>query len=69
MQKNKALILSTKNISDSLVATASLYDVEIDQISFITTQETNEPAVEKRTREISLESHFVVFTSSNAVTQ
>ena len=67
MQKNKAVILSTKNISDSLVATASLYDVEIDQISFITTQETNQPAVEKRIRAISLESHFVVFTSSNAV--
>lgn len=67
MQKNKAVILSTKNISDSIVATASLYDVEIDQISFITTQETNQPVVEKRIREISLESHFVVFTSSNAV--
>ena len=67
MQKNKTLILSTKNISDSLVATASLYDIEIDQVSFIATHEIIEPIIEKRIQAISQESHFVVFTSSNAV--
>lgn len=67
MQKNKVAILSTKKISDSLVATASLYDVQIDQVAFINTEAAIESAIEKRIDEISQESHFVVFTSSNAM--
>ena len=67
MQKNRTILLSTKNISDSLVATASLYNIKIDQIPFIKTEESIESAIEERIKIIGRESHFVVFTSSNAV--
>ncbi len=67
MQKNNIQILSTRAISDTLVSTASLYDVVIDQVSFITTEEINSLDIQQKIKDLSHESHFVVFTSFNAV--
>ena len=67
MPENSLQILSTKVIGDSVVNAASIYNISIDQIPFIVTEETITPVVAQQIQQLSLQSHFVVFTSINSV--
>lgn len=65
--QNKIQILSTKCIDETLVSTASIYNICIDQASFIKTEEIIDAALQQRIIELSQQNATVVFTSANAV--
>lgn len=67
MRGNSLQILSTKLIGDSVANAASIYNIVIDQIPFIVTEEMLSSEAELRIQQLLLQSHFVVFTSINSV--
>ena len=67
MQKNKIQILSTKLVGETLISIAAMYDILIDEVSFIETEEIITPTLQKRIIELSQQNVTVVFTSVNAV--
>lgn len=64
---DKIHILSTRLIEGTLIDTAAMSQICIDQISFITTENIITPALEKRITELSQQNIIAVFTSMNAV--
>lgn len=60
-------ILSTKKVDDTLISIAGMYDIDIDQLPFIETEDIITRAVEKRVKDLSQQNIAVVFTSANAV--
>lgn len=64
---DKINILSTRLIDETLVDTAAMYQIGIDHLTFITTEEINTPALEKRIAELSQQNINAIFTSMNAV--
>ena len=67
MMKNKIQILSTGPVTEELIKEAAENDIIIDEISFITTEDIDDIAIEKKIRELSNQKITVVFTSTNAV--
>src|SRR6185437_10608999 len=67
MMKNKIQILSTGPVAEELIKEAAENDIIIDEISFITTEDIDDIAIEKKIRELSNQKITVVFTSTNAV--
>jgi uroporphyrinogen-III synthase len=67
MLKNKIQILSTGPVAEELIKEAAENDIIIDEISFITTEDIDDIAIEKKIRELSNQKITVVFTSTNAV--
>jgi len=67
MLKNKIQILSTGPVSEELIKEAAENYIIIDEISFITTEDIDDIAIEKKIRELSNQKITVVFTSTNAV--
>jgi len=65
--KNKIQILSTGPVAEELIKEAAENDIIIDEISFITTEDIDDIAIEKKIRELSNQKITVVFTSTNAV--
>jgi len=65
--KNKIQILSTGPVTEELIKEAAENDIIIDEISFITTEDIDDIAIEKKIRELSNQKITVVFTSTNAV--
>jgi len=67
MMKNKIQILSTGPVTEELIKEAAENYIIIDEISFITTEDIDDIAIEKKIRELSNQKITVVFTSTNAV--
>ncbi len=67
MMKNKIQILSTGPVAEELIKEAAENYIIIDEISFITTEDIDDIAIEKKIRELSNQKITVVFTSTNAV--
>ena len=67
MLKNKIQILSTGPVAEELIKEAAENYIIIDEISFITTEDIDDIAIEKKIRELSNQKITVVFTSTNAV--
>jgi len=67
MLKNKIQILSTGPVAEELIKEAAENDIIIDEIYFITTEDIDDIAIEKKIRELSNQKITVVFTSTNAV--
>lgn len=64
---NKIQILSTKLIGGSLTELADKYDISIDEVSFIETEDTISPDIHNRIIELSKQHITAIFTSANAV--
>lgn len=64
---NKIRILSTKLIDESLISIAAMYNLLIDPVAFIETQDITTPCLQKRITELSQQNITVIFTSANAV--
>jgi uroporphyrinogen-III synthase len=67
MQENSWHILSTRPLSDDLIATAAQHHIAIDTLSFIQTEPTTDIWVFERVRELAAQNITAVFTSMNAV--
>ena len=67
MQKSKVNILSTRPVGKALIEQAAMYDIIIDEISFINTEEIIDSAIAKKIERLSHENINAVFTSMNAV--
>jgi uroporphyrinogen-III synthase len=67
MKKAKLKILSTKALSQETIDKASLNDIEIDELSFITTEPIKDDALKNVLRGFLQQNITAVFTSKNAV--
>ena len=65
--QNEVKILSTKLVDDSLVSTAAMYHILIEQVPFINTEEIVSPWIKERIGELSKQKLTVIFTSTTAV--
>lgn len=67
MKKNKLKILSTKKLNQEAIDKASLNDIEIDELPFITTQPIKGDELKSNLRAFLQQNITAVFTSKNAV--
>jgi uroporphyrinogen-III synthase len=67
MQKAKLHILSTRPLSQELIAAAAEQNIVLDQISFIETTPVNDPAITNEIKKVAAQPATVLFTSMNAV--
>lgn len=67
MQKNKINILSTRPVGKALTDKAAQFDIIIDEISFINTEEIIDDTLAEKIERLSRENINAVFTSMNAV--
>ncbi len=66
MKRNKLKILSTKKLNQEAIDKASLNDIEIDELPFITTEPIKDEDLKRKLREFLQEKITAVFTSKNA---
>ena len=67
MKKNKLKILSTKKLQQETIDKASLNDIEIDELPFITTEPINSDELKTQLKSFLQQNITAVFTSKNAV--
>lgn len=67
MKKNKLKILSTKKLQQETLDRASLNDIEIDELPFITTEPINSDELKTQLKSFLQQNITAVFTSKNAV--
>ncbi len=67
MKKAKLKILSTKTLSQETIDKASLHDIEIDELPFITTEPIKDEELKTVLRGFLQQNITAVFTSKNAV--
>ena len=66
MKKAKLKILSTKSLRQETLDTASLHDIEIDELPFISTQPIKDEDLKNKLRGFLQQNITAVFTSKNA---